>query len=175
MLKRPLVNQAPVAMLVVLSLLSGCSSDDGSFSDDGSSTTAAGDQTTAADSGTADGGNASSGDSDASGVDGGTPSGAGDDFPVEIREGWVKDVYADIGLTVEGSVQLMYPNDDFDELVSFYDEWTSGQADEYLRSEATGFAHYNRMESPNYSISISKDMEERGEFFTQLLISIPNG
>lgn len=107
------------------------------------------------------------------------PEGIDEDFPVPVPAGWEIDILEELaedGLTVtNGGVQVMYANDDFDRLVTFYDEWTGTDTADYVRSEAGDSMVYQRMESPVYQITFTKNTEEQGNLYTLLVIVVIDG
>ncbi len=103
------------------------------------------------------------------------PSSVRDGFPVAIPGGWDKDILADLGLTETTGAQLLYPREDFDRIVAFYDQWTADQSGDYLKTEGPEIVVFTSMESPSITISVSQDIEERGTLYTQLLVAVPEG
>ncbi len=165
-------------MFALVLVLAACGGDDSGDSDsDEDSNQSSQDGTGSDNGGNSDGdGNGASSGGDSSGVDGtGFPQGADEDFPIPVPEGWEIDVYAELaeeGVTLTGGVQVYYPQDEFDEIVAFYDEWYDNvpDPDQWARSETVGTVVYTRV-SPLAQISISQDVEERGELRTFLTIS----
>lgn len=115
-------------------------------------------------------GGTSGGDSGSSG-NSEPPASLSDDFAVGIAPGWVFDVLGDIGMTNTTGVQLYYPEGAFDEVVAYYDDWTSSQSVDYARTEMDGEVIYQSMETPIVLITVTPAYEERGETYTYLLIS----
>jgi len=144
-------------------LVVACSGGDESSSS--TSTTAQGNDTNINDNS----GDAERGDTPASFADG-LPSGAGEDFPIAIPEGWLIDIHGRAGLTMSGSVQVLYALDEYDTIVGFYDEWTADQPDDYVRSEADTSVLF-LLASPIHTINISNDYEERGNRYTILQVN----
>ncbi len=103
------------------------------------------------------------------------PSSVRDDFPVAIPGGWDKDILADLGLTETTGAQLLYPREDFDRIVAFYDQWTADPADDYLKTEGPDIVVFSGTESPITSITVGRDVESGGTLYTQLLVVIPDG
>ncbi len=103
------------------------------------------------------------------------PSSVRDGFPVAIPGGWHKDILADLGLTETTGAQLLYPREDFERIVAFYDQWTADQSDAYLKTEGADIVVFNGTEPPSITISVSQDIEERGTLYTQLLVAVPEG
>jgi hypothetical protein len=99
------------------------------------------------------------------------PSGAGEDFPVPIPDGWVIDVNGSIGLVVTNNIQVLYPLDRFESLVDFYDQWTADEPDEYVRIESDNGIVY-QLGSPLRQISVNDDYERDGTQYAVLLISV---
>jgi hypothetical protein len=104
----------------------------------------------------------------------GLPVGADEDFPIAIPDGWVIDFYEELGLTVAGTVQVFYPADDFDEIVTFYSDWTNRQADEYARID-TGDTVVFQAGSPIRRIAISGNYDEGGERYTMVQAAASSG
>ncbi len=92
-----------------------------------------------------------------------------------IPGGWDKDILADLGLTQTTGAQLLYPREDFDRIVAFYDQWTADQSDDYLKTEGPDIVVFSGTESPIFTISVSRDIEEGDTLYTQLLVVIPEG
>lgn len=103
------------------------------------------------------------------------PASLSDDFPVAIAPGWVFDLLGDIGLTNTTGAQLYYPDEAFDEVVAYYDDWTSSQSVEYARTESSSEVIYQSMETPIILITVTPHHEERGETFTYLLVAVGGG
>lgn len=160
-------NRRLLAVLLVLGLVvSACSSDpDGSAEQDSTATTGP-------DSG-------SSGDGDNGGSDQGSsdpgatarPDSVSDEFDVAIPAGWTRDALGDIGMTDTSGVQLIYELDRYDELVAFYDDWTSQQEDEYVRTESATDVTYVRNSTAIEIISVSNDYEEQGVAYAYVVIA----
>lgn len=101
--------------------------------------------------GDADGGGSAD---DGSAGDGGdsASSGAGavddSDFPIPAPDGLVLDVLDDSGINMEaqGQRQLYYARDDFDRVVTFYDDWTS-QDGGWTKGGADGVVVFSDTES----------------------------
>jgi hypothetical protein len=157
------------AAAAVLLVGSGCSGDDDAASD-----------ASPADVDTGTDGEAGTDDADASsGGSGGSPAGdlpdsVRDDFPVAIPEGWTVDLNAEVGITGGGAAHLLYPNDDFDRIVAFYEDWTDAQPDDYSRTDAPTENGEGVIFTPltgTGTISITSDEQERGETVTRLLAS----
>ena len=160
-----------VLAIVLLVALTGCSAGDDNSASPGDTVQPA----TGDDSGSDGDAPESAGGGDTSPTQSdGSPAGAGEDFPIAIPNGWEIDIHAEIGLTGSGGVQLLYPDDEFDTLVAFYDQWTSDQTDEYAKSEADDLILFTRMDSPAYTIAVTGNHEERGDRFTLLQLSVGN-
>lgn len=157
-----------VFLFALTSVLTGCGS-----SDDGATTTApsADDGSTQDPDGGSDDGTSDVGASDDGGSSGGTnlavPKGVGEDFPFPILDGWVIDVYGDIGVVNTAAASLLYPAADFDRLVDFYQQWTDGEAAEYAKTESNEFVVFSNLET-GASITI-KPNEEYGDQTVTLL------
>ena len=83
---------------------------------------------------------------DSGGEDGAGKDGAPDatvtddvDFPIPAPDGLVLDALVDAGIDMAGGGQrqLHYGTDDFDRLVTYYDEWT-GQNGDWAKNEVDG-------------------------------------
>lgn len=106
------------------------------------------------------------------------PEGIDEDFPVSVPAGWEIDIYEELaeqGVTVSAGVQVLYANDEFGRIVAFYDDWTGTDTADYVRSEAGDMIIYSRTESPVYTITVTKNHEERDSLFTYLLITVLGG
>lgn len=122
----------------------------------------------------------STGQSDTDAPDTNTPSGGEnatsegfDELPVGIPDGWEIDILGEIGFISTDGAQLLYPADDFENVVAFYDQWTADQPEEYAKTETEDQVIYSRMVSPTYFITVSRGHEERGELYTHLLVAAP--
>jgi hypothetical protein len=102
--------------------------------------------------------------------------GAGADFPIPIPGGWQVDQFALLeqegASGFAGGVALEYANEDFDELVAFYDEWVASQPDEFVRAPLEGEGVVYTRTSPLTQITISKDFEGSDGLITFLTISV---
>ena len=151
-----------IVVLVIASAMAGCSSD----SDSADTTVAvsqggnSGGESSAGDGGTAQGGNS------------GLPPSVVADFPIPIADGWVIDIQGEIGMTNASGVQLLYPNDDFDRLVAYYEQWTDSQASSYAKTEADELTIFANLESSG-TITITPNHEERDQTWVHLLIINP--
>ena len=112
-----------------------------------------------------DGGASSSGNSE-------PPASLSEDFAAGIAPGWVFDVLGDIGMANTTGAQLYYPDGAFDEVVAYYDDWTSSQTVYYARTEVNGDVVYQSTETPVILITVTPSYEERGETYTYLLIAV---
>jgi hypothetical protein len=102
------------------------------------------------------------------------PVGVDEDYPVAVPGGWTIDILGRAGLDVSSQVQVLYPLDEFDEVVAFYDQWTDDQPGDYVRSEtATGVIF--RLVEPFRQIAVTNDYKEQGEQYTALQIVAPEG
>ena len=99
------------------------------------------------------------------------PSGAGEDFPVAIPEGWVIDVNGSIGLVITNQVQVLYPLDQFESVVAFYDQWTADQPEEYTKIESDDGIVY-QLGTPLRQIGVDDDFERDGSRYVVLLITV---
>ena len=126
-------RSAVLSLVMALGFAGACSSGDESPSPFGFG---------ADDSGSGSDAGSDDGDSDdaGSGESGGAPSvGAADETEGGIPfPGGAVDMLAEAGINMEGQRQLAYPVDAFDELVAFYDNWTSSHPGETVRSELDG-------------------------------------
>ena len=96
---------------------------------------------------------------DASDGSDGSSGGSADvgDFPIAAPDGLLLDALADAGIPMAGQRQLYYPNDDFDRVVAFYDEWTTENG-EWSKGESGGVVVYQRLDSEGIeSITITPD------------------
>ena len=153
-------RQGMVGVLAALALVAvvGCGGDDDDAGSDPAGAEASGSDADgdggddSAESGGDSGGDAggSSGDS------GGSADAGGGDFPIPAPDGMILDALVDAGINIAGQRQLFYPNDDFDRLVAFYDDWTS-QNGEWARTEAAGTVVYQSFDGALRQISITPD------------------
>lgn len=148
-------------MLVIIAaialVLAGCGDDSG----DDAAPSEGGDAGTS-DTGASNGGSDDTGADDAG--DGGNVGSADDaDISIPIAPGAVLDVLADAGIPIAGQRQLYYPVDQFDALVAFYDEYTSGEG-EWARSEVDGAVTYLRVDGETQTISITPNHETGAEY-----------
>lgn len=125
-------------------------------------------------SSTANGGRDEGADNDAGDDGSETPPASGDlpasvpdDFPIAIPPGWEVDLNGEIGLTVS-SPRLLYPADQYNDIVAFYEEWTDAQPEDFARTEAPQGVTFTRMETPPYIITITPEYEERDATWTLL-------
>lgn len=149
-----------ITLILVTSLVACGGGDDASDADP----TASGTDNGGAD-GTATAAAASNGD---------RPAGAGEDFPVAIPGGWVIDIHGRAGLEIQNQIQVLYPLDQFDSVVAFYDQWTVDQPAEYARSETEDSVLF-RLTSPIHLITVSDNYEEQGQRYTVLQITAAGG
>lgn len=157
--------------LVLAMVIAGCGgSDEGAPTTQGSGQTAdnGGDGGGGGDDGTNDGGDtappAASGDG---------PVGTDEDFPVPVPAGWEIDIYGELAEQagiVNSGVQVLYPADDFDSIIAFYDDWTTSQPAEYSRTVAGDQVLYIGMESPIYWITVTANEEQRDQTWTLLQV-----
>lgn len=99
------------------------------------------------------------------------PSGAGEDFPVAIPDGWVIDIHGRAGLEIQNQIQVLYPLDQFESVVAFYDQWTTEQPADYNRSDTDETVLF-RLASPLHQIAISNNYEEQGQRYVVLQITV---
>jgi uncharacterized protein YceK len=95
------------------------------------------------------------------------PASVPEDFPIAIPAGWEVDFNEEIGLT-NSSPRLFYASERYDEIVSFYDDWTASQPDDYQRTESDTGITFTRTVAPPYVITIIRDHEERDQTWTLL-------
>jgi hypothetical protein len=162
-----------VFLFALTSALTGCGS-----SGDAATTTvpSADDESTQDPGGGSDNGISDSGSSDDGGSAGGTnlavPKGVGEDFPFPILDGWVIDVNGDIGIVNTAAASLLYPVEDFDRLVDFYQQWTDGEAAEYAKTESQEFVVFSNLET-GATITIKPNEEYGDQTLTLLGILSP--
>mgnify|MGYP003116649691 CR=1 FL=1 len=99
------------------------------------------------------------------------PDSVRDDYPVPFPSGWELDIQGDIGMTDASSAQLLYPNDAYDDIVAFYDDWVEAQPDEFARSVVGEQVIYQLLGELYYQISILPDHEERDGTWTLLQVT----
>lgn len=158
-------------LLVLLLVIAGCSSGNGDSDDttpDSGQTTDSGDSGGSGDGGTGD---TSAGSSDGSTANTGLPPSVSEDFAVGIPPGWELDILGGIGMTNTANAQLLYPQDAYDDIVSFYDQWIAEQPVEYTRTEVETGVLYQRNEMPPVQITVLRDHEERDDVWTALQIA----
>ncbi|MDW3214973.1 MAG: hypothetical protein R8G01_13300 [Ilumatobacteraceae bacterium] len=134
-----------------------------------------------ADDGDADDGNTGAADDDGDGgaddqgsaadLGADRPDSVRDDYPVPFPAGWELDIQGEIGLTDAGSAQLLYPNDAYDGIVAFYDDWFESQPDEFARSVVSDQVIYQLLGETYYQVTILPDHEERDRTWTLLQVS----
>ena len=138
--------------------------DDGGAGDDGDSDGGAGAVDDGDDGGADDQGSAARPGSD-------RPDSVRDDYPVPFPSGWEFDIQGDIGLTDMSSAQLLYPNDAYDDIVAFYDDWVESQPDEFARSVVGEQVIYQLLGELYYQIAILPEHEERDGTWTLLQVT----
>ena len=94
-----------------------------------------------------------------------------EDFLIPLMAGWEVDIQGEIGLTETSGAQLLYPNDAYDDLVAFYDDWFESQPDEFVRSEAGRRVFYQLVNESIYQVNVVPDHEERGQTWVALQAS----
>jgi hypothetical protein len=104
----------------------------------------------------------------------GLPDSAADDIPVDVPDGWEIDLLGEIGMTDTTGVQLLYPADDFDRVVGFYDDWTESQDEEYIRTEDGDLVVYTATGSVA-SIAVTRGHEERDQPWTLVQVTTTGG
>lgn len=84
------------------------------------------------------------------------------DFPIPVPDGGdVLSVFTSDG---QAAATLTYPAERYEELVAFYDEWTSGQPDEWVSETATVDAGGQTMRSSSWYGNIAE--ADAGVFVT---------
>jgi len=170
------LRHAAVVAVLALAPLAACSSGDEEPAADADA-----DAPATEDDGDADDGGAGAVDDDggAGADDQGSAAGSGsdrpdsvrDDYPVPFPSGWELDIQGEIGLTDAGSAQLLYPNDAYDRIVAFYDDWFESQPDEFARSVVSDQVIYQLLGETYYQVTILPDHEERDGTWTLLQVS----
>ena len=117
--------------------------------------------------GGADGADTGGGDAGAA-VGSDRPDSVRDGFLIPMMAGWEVDVQGEIGLTDMSSAYLLYPNDAYDEIVAFYDDWFESQPGEFVRSETGGQAFYQLVNDSIYQVNVLPDHEERDQKWVAL-------
>lgn len=170
------VRSHPVVLIALLltlaSVLAGCGSEDGATDTDVTSSTT--DSDGSSDGGGSDGTGGSGDGGSVSGGNSSLPPGVAEDFPFPITDGWVIDVNGQVGIVNPAAALLMYPGDDFDRLVAFYQQWTDDQGAEYAKTESAEFVVFSNLET-GAMITINKDEEYGDEILTGLAIIDPSG
>ena len=165
---------ALAAMAVAAAPLAGCSSGD---DEPAASESVA---PTTDDAGGAEGGDGVDGGDDGAGAGGGgvgvavgsdRPDSVSEDFLIPLMAGWEVDIMGDIGLTDTSGAQLLYPNDAYDDLVAFYDDWFESQPDEFVRSVVGEQVFYQLVGDSIYQVNILPDHEERDQTWVALQAS----
>lgn len=163
-------HRAHLTVLLVLALVfSAC----GSEGDSAPSTDDAGQQSSGSDGG--EEGDGGGGDGSVANSSDDLPPSVAEGFPIAIPPGWEVDVLDEIGLSNSAGAQLLYPAEDFDDIVAYYEAWTAQQDTEYARTEAGNDVVFTGMESPIHWITVTKDHEERGDTFTYVLLVTAEG
>ena len=101
------------------------------------------------------------GGDDADGATSTDGSGDGADFSIPAPDGLVLDALVDAGLDIPGQRQLYYPDEDFDRVVAFYDDWT-GQEGEWARTEVEGVVVYQQVDGEAIRIITITPDEDAG-------------
>lgn len=139
----------PLLLLIVL-ILGACGSGDEEVSDDAVAATSAEDSADAADGSDSDG---------AESDDAGSTDFGGDDFSIPSPDGMILDALESAGISMDSQRQLYYPNDDFDRIVAFYDDWI-GSNGEWSKAEAEGTVVYQDISGNGIrQITISPDQD----------------
>lgn len=161
---------ALAAVVLAAALLAGCSS--------GDDEPAAADSTEPATSDAHSGGVASEGgDTDAGGRDAvvspgsGRPESVREDYPVPFPAGWEIDIQGEIGMTNTSGAQLLYPNDRYDDVVAFYDDWFESQPEEFARSVIGDEIVYQLLAESVYFVYVTPGHEERDQTWVSLTVS----
>ncbi|MDJ0771199.1 MAG: hypothetical protein QNJ12_20595 [Ilumatobacter sp.] len=159
-------RRGTIGVLAALALVgvAGCGGDDDDAGSDPADAEASGSDAggDGGDDSTDAGGDSSggAGDSDDAGgaVDSsGSADTGGGDFPIPAPDGLILDALVDAGIPMDSQRQLYYPNDDFDRLVAFYDDWIS-QNGEWARTEVEGSVIYQSFDDDRIrQISITPD------------------
>lgn len=99
------------------------------------------------------------------------PGSVREDYPVPFPAGWEIDIQGEIGMSEMSSAQLLYPNDEYDDIVAFYDGWFESQPDEFARSVVGDQVVYQLLGETYYQISVLPDHEERDGIWTLLQVT----
>ena len=99
------------------------------------------------------------------------PDSVREDFLIPIAAGWEVDIQGDIGLTNVSGAQLLYPNDAYDDIVAFYDDWFESQPVEFGRSVVGERVFYQLLGDSIYQVNVLPDHEERGQTWVALQVS----
>lgn len=165
---------AVLFVLVLIATACGGGDDNGSTANPDSDQTSGNEETSDGGSDEGDGGE-DGGDSAPSASGTAFPEGIDEDFLVPVPAGWEIDIYEELaeqGVTLSGGVQVLYPNDDFDRIIAFYDEWTEQDTVDHVRSEVADTIVYSRMEAPISQITVQRNYEERDGTWTFLVITV---
>ncbi|MEM7275291.1 MAG: hypothetical protein AAF547_19600 [Actinomycetota bacterium] len=164
-------NRLAAVLCTPLVLLAACGSDDSSDDvADSPSVESASDATDAS------GGEQTADQSDTDQAPAPAPTGSGlppsVDPSVEfvVPDGWVADVLGEIGMENSQGVQLLYPVDDFDRIVEFYEEWTAAHPADFTRSDELGAVTYLAVGEITLVISIDPTYTEQGQNFVNLQV-----
>ena len=161
-------------MAVVMLLAVSCGGDDDA-SDDVATPGGGVDATTDAD-GSDDGDGAGSGDAGTGGGSDGGEAGStagGVPFPAGGR-----DVLAEAGLSIDSQVQLFYPQDRFDELVAYYDDYTSSLPGEVFRTESGAVIVYQVFDEGSAltaTITVERDAQDGADAPPETFVFIVDG
>lgn len=130
-----------IAVVLVALGFAGCGGDGDDAASDAADAVASGGD----DAGDAspESGSESGGELDSSN-DGSDDSG-GDDFPIAVPDGLLLDALADAGVPMDSQRQLFFEDDDFDRIVTFYDDWTTENG-EWSRGESEGTVVYQQLD-----------------------------
>jgi hypothetical protein len=96
------------------------------------------------------------------------PDSVRDDFLIPLMAGWEVDIQGEIGMTDTSGAQLLYPNDAYDDIVAFYDDWFESQPDEFGRSVVDEQVFYQLLGETLYQVNILPDHDERGQKWVAL-------
>lgn len=102
------------------------------------------------------------------------PDSLREEYPIPIAPGWEVDVLGEIGMSETAGVQLLYPEDAYDDMVAFYDEWFESQPEEYGRSVIGEDVVYQLLGGTYYTVNIAPGYEERGRTWVTLLVAGDN-
>lgn len=102
--------------------------------------------------------------------DGGSDAASGEgprDYPLAVPAGDFRDVHVEVGIPQESLGQLLYPDDDFDRVVAFYEAWVADQPGEWARVDLTNQIAFTNTQGTE-TVSIEKGYEYQDQMYTSV-------